>query len=504
MTEMSDPSARSGGRLHLYDTQTRSIKALEPMDGKTYRFYCCGPTVYGPAHIGNFRTFLLQDVMRRVLELGGMKTRHVRNITDVDDKTIRDSQQAGKTLKEFTDYWYERLKKDAGSLNCLDPHMEPGAVAHIPEQIDLIRSLIEKGHAYSTEDGSVYYDVSSWADYGKLSRLKDRQITTDSSPSTAQGGNRSDSDEYEARDSLADFALWKARKPEDGDNWWDSPWGQGRPGWHTECSAMSAKYLGKSFDLHSGGVDLIFPHHENEIAQSESCHCVTFAGHWFHIEHLMVDGGKMSKSLGNLYTVEDLEKRGFTPMEVRYVLISGHYRQQLNFTLDSLKAARQALAKISRFNQVLKAVAGAGVPDAWKTVVKKRIEPGGWHFFGAAWDSLLDDLNTPRALGDVFSAIRKVEKSMAAGELSQEQILAAATELGHVLGALGLVLPEPEPVNAPEDIRQLADRRWELRVAKDWEQSDKLRDELKEKGWHVMDGREGYQLVPLPGTVTGE
>lgn len=490
---MSETTDQMRSELDLYDTMSRSIKTVKASDNKVFRFYCCGPTVYGPAHIGNFRSFLLQDVMRRTVELTGLRTKHVRNITDVDDKTIRDSQKVGKSLKEFTQFWYEKLTADSEKLGCLKPHLEPGAVTHIPEQIDLINELIEKGHAYATEDGSVYYDVNSWDGYGGLSRLKNREIKT-------QQLERADSDEYQPKESLVDFALWKGRKPEDGENYWDSPWGQGRPGWHTECSAMSVKYLGKTFDLHSGGVDLIFPHHENEIAQSEACHGATFANHWFHIEHLMVDGGKMSKSLGNLYTVDDIEERGHTANELRYVLVSGHYRQQLNFTLESLVAAKQALNKLSRFGQLLKVVANQSIPFQFKSVIKKRVGDGDWKFFGKAWDALLDDLNTPKCLGHIFSVIKSIEKKMSSKSISIEDLGQVARELTHVLGALGLALPEPEAYDAPDDIKEIADRRWKFRTEKNWELSDSLRDELKDLGWHVMDGRDGYQLVPLPGS----
>jgi cysteinyl-tRNA synthetase len=276
--------------LNLYDTMTREVREVFPMDENSVRFYACGPTVYGPAHIGNFRTFVMQDVFRRVLETSGQKTLHVRNLTDVDDKTIRQSQEQGVKLEDFTDKWTARFHKDCEFLNLLTPHAEPSAVEHIPEQISLIERLIEGGNAYRANDGSVYFKVDAFPEYGRLSRLADREITTSAT-------DRETSDEYE-RDTAADFVLWKVRRPEDGENFWESPWGQGRPGWHIECSAMSMKVLGDSFDLHSGGVDLIFPHHENEIAQSECATGKTFARHWFHIAHLMVEGKKMSKSLG--------------------------------------------------------------------------------------------------------------------------------------------------------------------------------------------------------------
>jgi cysteinyl-tRNA synthetase len=288
--------------LTLHDTLSRSEHPLRPVDGETLRFYCCGPTVYGPAHIGNFRTFVVQDVFRRVTELSGTPTLHVRNITDVDDKTIRDSLKAGQSLIDFTQSWTTKFHADCDGLNLLRPHVEPSAVAHISHQIRMIETLVSRGHAYVSADGSVYFRVKSYADYGTLSHLEDRELKLGASESASVADN----DEY-AKDALADFALWKARKPEDGPNYWPSPWGEGRPGWHLECSAMILEYLGEDFDLHSGGVDLIFPHHENEIAQSCCSTHGKFARHWFHIAHLMVDGGKMSKSLGNLYTLEDLK-----------------------------------------------------------------------------------------------------------------------------------------------------------------------------------------------------
>ncbi len=335
----------SAPSLKLHDTLTRQTLPVLPADGKTLRFYCCGPTVYGPAHIGNFRTFITQDVFPPGGGAGWqVATMHVRNITDVDDKTIRDSQKAGQTLIEFTQSWTKKFHADCAALNLLTPHVEPKATEHIPHQIKMIEDLMARGNAYQGKDGSVYFRVSSFADYGKLSHLEDRELKL----GTAQGAN--DSDEY-SKDALADFALWKAHKPEDGENAWDSPWGKGRPGWHLECSAMSLEYLGAEFDLHGGGIDLIFPHHENEIAQS--C-CATgghFARQWMHSAHLMVDGGKMSKSLGNLYTLEDLGTRGYSPAEVRYTLLSGHYGQPLNFTLHSLDASRHALAKLAKFEK---------------------------------------------------------------------------------------------------------------------------------------------------------
>jgi cysteinyl-tRNA synthetase len=463
--------------LALFDTLTRQKATLAPIDGKVFRFYCCGPTVYGPAHIGNFRTFVLQDIFRRVLELGGTTTRHVRNITDVDDKTIRDSLKAGQSLRDFTNHWLGKFHADCRALNCLPPHVEPGAVDHIPQQIDMIATLMERGHAYKAADGSVYFRVSSFPQYGRLSRLKERELRMGTSVSD---------DEYE-RDTLADFALWKARKPEDGENFWPSPWGEGRPGWHLECSAMTRAYLGDTFDLHSGGVDLVFPHHENEIAQSECCSGHEFCRLWFHVTHLLVDHAKMSKSLGNLYTLDDLAAKGFSPMEVRYVLAAAHYRAPLNFTLASLEAARPALARLARAEQALATRASLNAP-AYADLPSHGPGP-----FASAWDSLNDDLNTAEALGHIFVTLR----SLPADSLSTQDAAAAFLGLHFMLAAFGLILPPTslQQDDIPEEILRLASQRWDARLARDWVTSDLLRAELDALGWIMKDGKTSWELT---------
>lgn len=451
--------------LRLHDTASRTVKPVAASDGKSVRMYCCGPTVYGPAHIGNFRTFILQDVLRRTLEVFGHRTTHVRNLTDVDDKTIRQSQAEGKTLKAFTDHWRDRFHEDCRALNLLAPHVEPSAVAHIPQQVAMIEALIAKGHAYEAR-GSVYFKVDSFADYGSLSRLKEREVQTGASGAASVAAE--DADEYE-RETAADFVLWKARKPEDGPNFWPSPWGEGRPGWHLECSAMAREYLGCDLDLHAGGVDLVFPHHENEIAQSVCATGCAFVRHWFHSAHLTVDRQKMSKSLGNLYTLADIRAKGFTAAELRYVLISGHYGKPLNFTWDTFTAARSALG------QLRKAVQRIGAGDPAAASLEGRLAP--------VFDALADDLNIPKALGALFTVL---------DALGPEE----APALQAVLHALGLDLNEvPQAAQAvPEEIRALAEARWAARTAKNWAESDRLRDELKAKGWVVKDGKDGYQL----------
>ena len=468
--------------VRLFDTMTREMRELQPADGKVFGFYCCGPTVYGPAHIGNFRTFVLNDVFRRVMEVSGLRTRHVRNITDVDDKTIRDSQAGGMSLSDFTRKWTERFHRDCDALNCLKPHIEPSAVEHIPEQIEMIEALVEKGHAYSSDDGSVYFRIASFPEYGKLARLDQQELELGRTQD-----RRANADEYE-KDSVSDFVLWKARRPEDGENYWESPWGEGRPGWHLECSAMSFKYLGESFDLHSGGEDLKFPHHENEIAQSRCACGGHFARAWFHPRFLMVDGEKMSKSLNNLHTLEDIERDpGATAMEVRYVLISAHYRKQLNFTFDGLHAAREALGKLTRSEALLARAAGREdeKPPSYRELC--RLESLG--VFAPALAALNEDLNTAEGLGQLFKGLRvaAVEGDPLVNWLGFHAILAA----------LGLQLPEPEVPEAPAEVVALAEKRQQARTERDWAGADAFRDELNKLGWSVKDGQNGYELKPL-------
>lgn len=469
--------------LNLYDTQSGAIKPVQAEDGKTLRFYCCGPTVYAAAHIGNFRTFVVQDVFRRVVELGGLRTKHVRNITDVDDKTIRNSQAQHCPLADYTAVWTAKFHDDCKALNCLPPHVEPSAVGHIKEQIELVEKLMEKGHAYRSDDGSVYFRISSYSDYGRLAHLDRQELDLGKTANT-----RADADEYE-KDSVADFVLWKARRPEDGPNYWPSPWGEGRPGWHLECSAMSHKYLGDTFDLHSGGVDLIFPHHENEIAQSRCACGGESARHWFHVTHLLVDGAKMSKSLGNMYTLDQLRDMGYSPAALRYVLAGAYYRRPLNFTLSGLKDAASALNKLGRFDKELARACPGTKEPGYRDLIKNRPELG---IFAPAWASLEDDLNTPEALGHVFSAIKTVKPA----ELSPAEAEATRRAFRFITEALGLELPDSDAqIEVPDDIRAIADERWAARQAKDWAKADELRAKLAELGWAMKDGKTEYRLT---------
>ncbi len=454
--------------IRLFESLSRSPKELKPAqpDG-VFRFYNCGPTVYAPAHIGNFRTFVVNDVIRRLLELefGKDKVKHVRNLTDVDDKTIKRARDEGRPLADVTKQWTDKFHADCDALGCLRPHVEPTATGHIHEQVDMIDVLMKKGNAYRAADGSVYFKVSSFEDYGRLSRVKERELQAGSA--LAGKSQAVDADEKE---DATDFALWKAHKAEDGANSWDSPWGPGRPGWHIECSAMSKKHLGETIDLHTGGVDLLFPHHENEIAQSECCNGKQFSHHWYHSEHLLVDGKKMSKSLGNLYTLDDLKAKGFSPMALRYALLAGHPRKQLNFTLDGLHAAESALKTLREFRATLPATSTAA-HDA----------------FGHALSILHDDLNTPGALGAIFTLVNRK-----AGELDAASFDRAMYAFGFDLKAS--VVPQAD---TPAAITALADKRWAAKQAKDWAAADALRKEIAAAGWSMLDGKDGYKLEPL-------
>ena len=472
--------------MKLYDTADSCLKDISPHDEEKYRFYCCGPTVYGPAHIGNFRTFVLQDAFRRSLEILGLNTYHIRNITDVDDKTIKGALAANIPLSEFTENWTRKYHRDCEALNCLPPHVEPSAVEHIPQQIEMIEELLRKEHAYIGDDGSVYFKISSYPEYGSLSKLDKRELDL----GRTQNERTNQADEYD-KDSLCDFVLWKAAKQEDQNYYWDSPWGKGRPGWHIECSAMSREFLGDTFDLHSGGIDLVFPHHENEIAQSKCSYGGEFAKHWFHVTHLLVDGRKMAKSEGNYYTLGDLEEKGYSAMEVRYVLLGAHYRKQLNFTLDSLHAAREAIGKLSKAQYTFQENFG----QQENLTHDNLLGTMDFGLFQNAWDALQNDLNTQAAIGEMFAQLKRLK------ELPENEVLTNWRGWNAILSALGITLPEYTPndeaLEIPADILDLANQRASAKANKDWAASDAIRDELKEQGWEIIDSKDGFQVKPL-------
>ena len=460
--------------IKLYESLSREVRELRPSekDG-VFRFYNCGPTVYAPAHIGNFRTFVINDVLRRLLELEFPgKVRHVRNLTDVDDRTIGQARAEKRPLGEITRKWTALFHADCAALNCLAPHVEPTATGTIAEQVDMIDVLMRKGNAYRAADGSVYFKISSFPGYGALSRIKERELKVTNSVFDA-----------DHKDELGDFALWKAYKPEeDGDVKWPGPGGasEGRPGWHIECSAMIKKHLGETIDLHTGGVDLLFPHHENEIAQSQCYNGTIFARHWYHSEHLLVEGTTMSKSRGNYYTLGDLVAKGYSPMAVRYALLSGHPRKQLNFMLDSLHAAESALKALARFAEALRAAAGT-TPGGLSTA------------FEAVFRALGDDLNTPGALGALFTAVNSLDLGSAT--------LADVAAFEKVLFALGIDLSKSAVAapasTVPAEVSQLAQRRWEAKKSKDFAVADRLRSELATAGWSMLDGKDGFKLEPI-------
>jgi cysteinyl-tRNA synthetase len=460
--------------VRLFNTLSKEKEdLLRNRDGR-FTIYFCGPTVYNYAHIGNFRTYLLQDVLVRTLEVDGYNPCVARNITDVDDKTIRDSVKNGLSLREFTEKWTKIFHEDCSSLNMKVPDFEPKATEHIAEQIAMVESLVAKGFAYVAPDGSVYFRICSFDGYGALSNLENRRLETQELDSS---GKRNLADEYD-RENVSDFALWKAAKPGDGENFWPSPWGNGRPGWHIECSAMAKKYLGDTIDLHSGGVDLKFPHHENEIAQSECANGKKFSKYWMHIAHLLVNGTKMSKSLGNLYTLRDILGKGYSPECLRYALIAAHYRQSLNFTDNNLIAARNAIERLQNF---------AGKISDGQVI--KKFEIAEWKFFKHAFSTLLDDLNIPTSLGAIFKAINEISVEA----MDSATKFAMFAEFSTIMYCLGLQLTDPEAsVGIPENVKILAEARWKAKLAKNFPEADRLRLEITDMGWTIDDTRESY------------
>ena len=463
--------------LKLLNTLTRSVQDFVPLDpsGKNVGLYCCGPTVYDYAHIGNWRTFVFGDLVRRSLEFHGYNVRHVMNITDVDDKIIRRVKETGGTLSDFTGKFEKAFLEDLAALQCRTPHHTPRATEHIPAIVDLISRLVQRGFAYQAPDGSVYFSIQKYRGagccYGQLVHLNFEEMRT---------GERVANDEY-AKESLADFALWKARVPEDGAVFWPSPWGEGRPGWHIECSAMSMQLLGPSFDLHLGGEDLMFPHHEDEIAQSEGTGLQPegqrFVKYWMHGAHLLVEGRKMSKSLGNFFTLRDLIAKGFSGREIRYLLLTAHYRETFNFTLEGLQGARSSLQRIDECIGKLREIAAGETAGADDALVRQLSKP------------LEDDLNISGTWGAVFEWIRETNRKLAENSILPAQAASLLASWEQIDGVLGVGLPSAAVV--PPEILALVEARQAARKAKDFKQSDALRDELKAKGWVIEDTPKG-------------
>jgi cysteinyl-tRNA synthetase len=445
--------------MKFFNTLTRQKEDFAPLSPPSVGMYTCGPTVYNFAHIGNLRAFTFEDLLRRYLEYKGYRVNHVMNITDVEDKIIRTVRETGKTLAEVTGFYTAEFLRDLHTLNIRPAHVLPRATETIPEIIRHIETLVARKHAYVADDGSVYFSIQSFPEYGKLSHRKlDEQLA----------GARVKQDEY-AKEQMADFALWKSWNEADGAVKWDSPWGPGRPGWHIECSAMSIKHLGATFDIHCGGEDLVFPHHEDEIAQSEAATGKPFVKYWLHNAHLLVEGKKMSKSSGNFFTLRDLLAKGWTGREIRYALLSVHYRDPLNFTFDGLQAARSALQRIDEFLLKLGGKrSGASVP------------------FRQAFDSAMDDdLNISGALGVLFEFIRETNKRTISPD-EAASILATWEIVDQVLG-FGI----PVQSDVPAEVQQLVADRQAARKAKDFKRADGIRDQLKAQGWVIEDTPQG-------------
>ncbi|MEZ4422409.1 MAG: cysteine--tRNA ligase [Gemmatimonadota bacterium] len=478
--------------LQLYDTLTRSVRPFEPQDPAQVRVYACGPTVYDHAHIGNFRSFVLYDVLRRYLEWSGFTVRFVMNLTDVDDKTIEGARKRGVQLTEYTAPYADAILAEANALGIRRPDATPLATEWVPEMIRFVERLQEKGLAYGTEDGSVYFRIAGFPGYGKLSGID---------PDSVRSGARVAVDEY-GKDDARDFALWKAAKPVDVQVGaaWDSPWGQGRPGWHLECSVMSMGELGETLDLHLGGEDLVFPHHEDEIAQSEGVTGKPFVRHWVHVKHLLLEDRKMSKSLGNTLTVRQLLDQGVDPAAVRHLLISSHYRHELNFKREGVNASSAAVRRLADLALRL----GEEGRPGWEAsstlpALAERLE----REFRTSMD---DDLNTPNALAAVFNWVRDVNAELDAhpGTSREERApaLAALRSVDRVLGLLELAdRARAEAGSREQDIDALVAEREEARARRDFARADAIRDQLAAEGIVLEDTPGGTRWKVVAGGV---
>ena len=466
--------------LHLFNTYSRQIEEFHPLDpdGRAVKMYTCGPTVYSHAHIGNFRAYIFEDLLQRHLEMRGYTVERVMNLTDVDDKTIRGSRATNLPLREFTAPFKKAFFHDLDTLQIKHAATFPAATEErfVQAMIAMIAKLIARELAYQAEDKSVYFRINRFPKYGHLAHFDLSEL---------RSTGRVKSDEYD-KEHVGDFALWKAWDEEDGDVWWESPWGRGRPGWHIECSAMATTLLGEQIDIHCGGVDNIFPHHEAEIAQSEGCSGKTFVRYWLHCAHLLVDGQKMSKSLGNFHTLRDVLEKGYSGREVRYALSRVHYRAPLNFTWEGMEEARQALARIDEWLRRLREAARAGEVQPNRAVA---IEYDG---FAGALD---DDLNISAALGHLFEQIRESNRELDGG-IDSARALAWMTWWQRINQVLAL---EAEQEELPEEIVRMAEERRHARLARDWQKSDELRDALQARGWEVRDTKDGQIVTRRAG-----
>jgi cysteinyl-tRNA synthetase len=466
--------------FRLYNTLTRSIETFEPEDGKTVRMYTCGPTVYKPAHLGNFRTFLFEDLLRRVIALRGWKLVQVMNLTDVDDKIIKSASEQGIKITDVTAPIERTFNEDRHFLRIQDAEFYPKATDHIPEMIAIVERLVERKLAYKADDGTVYFAIDKFKSYGKLSRLDTREV---------KAGARVLQDDY-SKENAQDFALWKAAKPEDEATGaaWDSPWGRGRPGWHLECSAMAMKYLGETLDIHCGGIDLIFPHHEDEIAQSEGATGKPFSRFWCHGEFLLTDGSKMAKRLGNVATVQDLRDQGIPAAAFRHFVFSTHYRKQLNMSADALEASMEGVKRVADFAQRL-ADAKSATPELEQVADDAE---------AAVIAALYDDLNAPIALGALFTFIRKANAELDRTGVDR-RALERAREVFSKINSVLDVVPEaagPDPELAQWVEGKLSARK-DARARKEFAQADAIRAEIEGRGIAIEDGPQGTKWKKL-------
>jgi cysteinyl-tRNA synthetase len=462
--------------LQLYNTMTRKKENFRPIEKGRVRLYSCGLTVYDYAHVGNLRAYVFVDLLKRWLEYRGFEVKHVMNFTDVDDKTIRGTRREGVSLRQYTQKYIDAFLDDLRRLNIKRAQITPRATEHVDDIVKLTEILMEKGYGYRSGDGSIYYDISKFKDYGKLSKMKLKEL---------KAGARVKVDEY-AKDQACDFALWKAWDPDDGEVLWETRLGRGRPGWHIECSAMAMKYLGETLDIHTGGVDNIFPHHENEIAQSEAATEKRFVNYWLHNEHLLVKGERMGKSMRNFSTLRDLIRMGCGPLTVRYFLLSTHYRRQFNFSLDGVDAAKNALDRLHDFVGRLESVDSVGGSEAEGLVEKARAD------FENAMD---DDLDISKALAAVFNLVKDVNKMIDKGGLGEngaQKVKSLLVEFDSVLGVLGGFWRQKHE-ELPEEIQELIKKREEARRASDWRTSDAIRSKLREMGIVLEDTPEGVR-----------
>lgn len=456
--------------LRFYNSLTKNKENFIPIKKGKVKLYTCGPTVYDYAHIGNFRTFLFEDFLKRTLISFGYEVFHVMNITDVDDKTINKSVKEGKKLNDIAEIYTSIFKKDLENLKILPPDVFPLATDHIDKMIEIIQILINKGHAYPTNDNSVFFSIDSFKDYGKLSNIDMSKVIT---------GSRVSSDEYKL-ENPSDFVLWKAYKKEDGDVKWSSPWGDGRPGWHIECSAMSMQYLGDHFDIHCGGVDNKFPHHENEIAQSICATGKPFVNIWMHSEFLIINSDKMSKTLKNYYRLDDLLREGLSVEEIRYIMLSAHYRSKLNFSLEKQHEAKMAIQRILELNDRL---------DQFVSTEEKGLPVEAENFKLA----LSDDLDSPKALAIFFDWLRKTNRRLDSNKLSQSDIDKGKNFI-YLLDSLYSLLNKKTMV--PDEILVLVKERERARKNNDWEKSDKIRIQISKDGWIIKDTPNGPKITP--------